>query len=431
MEKYLYEQNIHWQNQNYDSGIRRELLDKFKALCDIDQVIAISGIRQCGKSFLLKQLINYLLYNGIHPDNILFTNLELPAFAGEQTSKILDTVLQTYRKIKDPKGKIFLFLDEIQTIPNWETWLKYNYDQNKGKLKIFITGSNSQLLSSEFATKLSGRIIEKQLYPFSFTEMLSFYGVSFENEQKIILNKEKILHYFDQYLNYGSMPETLHTESLEIRRELLSSYFNTIIYKDIVPRFSVRDSHLIQNLALYLLGNSTSLLNLKKIADSLHSHRNTIRDYVYYLEQAFMSFIIPKFNYSHKVQLLSQKKSYSIDNGFISLLAFRFSVNQGKLLENIVFLELKHRYNWIYYYKNLKECDFIVYEHLKDKLAVQVCYSLTDENIKRELKGLKNGCDKIKAREGYILNYDKEDEVKYEGIKVHIIPVWKWMLNLK
>ena len=320
-------------------------------------------------------------------------------------------------------------MDEIQTIPNWEIWLKYNYDLYKGKVKFFITGSNSQLLSSEFATKLSGRVIEKTLFPFSFRELLRYYDLSVSDNQDMILKKEQIMHYFDMYLNVGSMPETLANLSLEVKRELLSSYLNAILFKDVVPRFSVRDSMLIQNLTMYLMGNTTSLLNYKKIATILHSNRNTIRDYINYIEKAFLNITLSKFDYSQKTQLLSSKKSYFIDNGFINLLAFRFSLNQGNLLENIVLLHLKRKYDQIYYYKNQGECDFIVYQYMKEKMAVQVTYKLNEKNRKRELKGLKQGCEKIDIKEGYILTYNDYDTIQYDGIKVSVLPVWDWLLH--
>ncbi|MBF0451423.1 MAG: ATP-binding protein [Candidatus Magnetomorum sp.] len=429
IEKYLYEQNIHWQNQSYDAGIEREILSSIKILMDIDQIIAISGVRRCGKSFLLKQLINILTDSGIKRENILFVNLELPSFSGEQHTDILDKIVLEYIKMKKPQGQIYYFLDEIQTIPHWEIWLKYHYDQYKGKVKFFITGSNSQLLSSEFATKLSGRVIEKKLFPFSFSELLKYYGIFVSDSQDMTRKKEQIMHYFDMYLNSGAMPETLANESLEIKRELLSSYLNAILFKDIVPRFSVRDSILIQNLTMYLMGNSSALLNYNKIANTLHSNRNTIRDYITYIEKAYLNFTLPKFDYSQKTQLLSSKKSYFIDTGFINLLAFRFSLNTGNLLENIVLLHLIRKYDHIYYYKNQGECDFIVYQYMKEQMAIQVTYELNDNNYKRELKGLKLGCDKIKIKEGYILTYNDYDTIQYEGIKVFVLPVWDWLLN--
>jgi len=429
MERYLYDQNLHWQEKFYQVGVERELLSEIKPLLTVDQIIAISGIRRCGKSFLLKQLINHLIREGVQRENILFLNLEFPSFADEGKD-ILTSVFELYLRLKNPSGKLYVFLDEIQTVKNWEIFLKYNYDQKKGEIKFFITGSNSQLLSSEFASRLSGRIIEKVLYPFSFREILSYYSISFDNPQQIYRQKDRILHYFEQYMEYGGMPELLPVELVETKRELLLSYFNTIIYKDIIPRFSLRNDKTIFQLALYLLANSTSMLNIKKVSDFLGiTRREQTRQYLDYLQQAYFNFILSKFDFSQKTQLLSQRKSFAIDTGFVNLLPLRFSQNKGNLLENMVFVELVRRYREVYYYRdNGNECDFIVYNQLKITAAFQVCYELNDNNRRRELKGLKAGCEKLGVNRGIIITYDKNEILCEDDIEIRIIPYWQWVL---
>ncbi|MCF8307369.1 MAG: ATP-binding protein, partial [Ignavibacteriales bacterium] len=409
MERYLYDQNIHWQEKFYTAGVERELLSEIKPLLAIDQIIAVSGIRRCGKSFLLKQLINYLVSENVPRENILFLNLEFPSFVSDSTNEILTKVFELYLRLKNPEGKLYVFLDEIQTVENWETWLKYYYDLKKGDIKFFITGSNSRLLASEFASKLSGRIIEKTLFPFSFREVLAFHQVSYQNTQEAFLHKERILHYFEQYLEYGGMPELLPVELVETKRELLLSYFNTIIYKDIIPRFSLRNDKTIFQLALYLLANTASLLNIKKVSDYLGiSKREQTRQYLDYLQQAYFNFILTRFDFTQKPQLLAQKKSFAVDTGFVNLLPLRFSQNKGKLLENAVFEELIRRYKVVYYYRdNGNECDFIIYDQLSDIAAFQVCYDFNENTQEREIKGLMTGCRKIGVESGVIITYDQ------------------------
>jgi len=428
-EKYLYEQNLHWQDIKYEAGTERELLKTIMPLMEVDQIIAISGIRRCGKSYLLKQITNQLLVSGVLPENILFVNLELPEFAGEAASEVLGEVIKIYRKLKNPSGKVFLLLDEVQTLQKWEVWIKYNYDLYKGDIKFVITGSNSHLLSSEFATLLSGRVVEKTIYPFSFREMLHYYGINFQDAQNRSINRDEISHYFETFLNDGAMPEIFKTVQQDLKRELLSSYFNTIIYKDIVPRFSIRETTLIKDLSLYLLGQITSIVNINKLSEYFHSNRKTIREFINYCEQAFLINIVKKFDFSQKRQQLSLKKCFAIDNGFSNLVAFRFSQNKGKLLENVVFVELKRRYGNIYYQHNNAECDFIVYDMMREKLAVQVCYELNINNKDREIKGLIAGCKLIEAREGLLLTYDQNDRFIIEGIEIKIIPVCEWLLQ--
>ncbi|MCF7912657.1 MAG: ATP-binding protein [Candidatus Cloacimonetes bacterium] len=431
MEKYLYEQNIHWGHELYAAGIEREQLTAIMALIEIDQVIAITGIRRCGKSYLLKQIANQLISNGVPRENILLLNLELPSFGSEGSNRILDTIIELYLRLKNPEGRLYIFLDEIQTISEWEIWLKYNYDQKKGKLKFFITGSNSGLLSSEFASRLSGRIIEKLLFPFSFKEYLTARDYTGFSNQELSNNKQQILHYLDQYMEYGGMPELLNVKQVEVKRELLLSYFNTIIFKDIIARYSLRNNQVVPKLALFLLSNSSSLLNIKKLADYLRiSKREVLRDYLDYLEQVYLNFVICKFDYSLKVQLLSQKKGYCIDNGFVNLLPLRFSQNQGKQLENLVFLELKRRGNKVYYYqKNGYECDFIVFDLLQEPGAYQVCHEINENTRKREITGLLAGCQKLGITSGSIITFEQEDEEIIDGVKISTIPYWKWVLT--
>jgi predicted AAA+ superfamily ATPase len=332
--------------------------------------------------------------------------------------------------LQNPTGKIYLFFDEIQTIPRWEKWLKYYYDQRKGEIKFFITGSNSQLLSSEFATLLSGRVIEKRLYPFSLSEILTFHGVKHENIQKMIIHKSQILYYLDSYLEYGGMPELLAIDLVETKREVLLSYFNTIIYKDIIPRFSLRADKTVYKLALYLIANATSLMNIKRLSEHLSiAKREDTKSYIDYLQQALIISVVSRFDYSLKTQLYSQKKSYVIDAGFINLLPIRFSQNKGKLLENCVFLHLAKKYQEVFYFmSNQSECDFIAVQSMREFICYQVCYELNEENRKREIKGALTALEKTNAKQCFIITYDQEEEIENNARKIKVIPFWKWSL---
>jgi uncharacterized protein len=429
LENYLYEQNLHWDGRQYNSGTERELLSKILGLLDTDQIIALSGIRRCGKSYLLKQIINKILQRGEKPKNILFVNLELPAFIGQAAHSILDQVIATYQKIKMPEGKIFIFLDEIQTLPKWEKWLKYQYDLRKGEFKFIITGSNSQLLSAEFATLLSGRIIEKKLYPFSFKEILNFKELKSDTPQRRVLESNKILAEFDLFLKYGGMPETLAIKDVEIKRELLSSYFSAIIFRDIVPRFSIREGTTLNELAVYLMGQTAEQFNLRKLSEYFRSSRKTIKEFISYLSLAYLFHILPKFSFSAKERELSLKKCYALDNGFASLVPLRFSPDRGKLLENLVLIELVHRGGTVFYGKNGTECDFINVRYDGIRQAIQVCYELTPNNTQRELRGIitaKNtiGCDQV-----LLLSYNSKTSLEADGLEILVRPVHEWMLD--
>ena len=429
IDHYLYEQNLHWQEKRYIAGTPRELLSGLMSLMDIDHILAISGVRRCGKSYLMKQIINRLVQTGVAPQNVLFVNLELPALFRRPASEVLDDVWQTYLKIKDPKGRVFLLLDEIQTLPGWETWIKYHYDLQKGKIKFIITGSNSQLLSSEFATLLSGRIIEKRLFPFSLRERLLQAEIDFSDAQSQVLQKNRILRIFEEMLYEGSMPEIINLEEREVKREIIASYFDTIIYKDIIPRFSVRQSGVLKDLAVYLAGETTSLVNLRKLADLFSSNRNSMKEFISYLSYSLLLSLMEKFDYSTRKRELSFKKVYLVDNGFAAFVPLRFSPDRGKLLENLVALELFRREKKVFYWRNHGECDFIVLEDNIPAQAIQVCFELHENNKNREISGLLAAARNLKIRQARILTFDQKDEIIIDGLKIEIKPVFEWLVE--
>ncbi|PIS29652.1 MAG: hypothetical protein COT43_03360 [Candidatus Marinimicrobia bacterium CG08_land_8_20_14_0_20_45_22] len=428
-ERFLSEQNPQWFGKIPSIGIRRELLSRIESEFEVDHIIAISGVRRCGKSFLMKQIMSRLNEVGVPNDNLLFVNVEQALFSGMNTQEILDKFLSEYRRLRNPQGRIFLFFDEIQALDKWEIWIKYQYDLNKGKIKFFITGSNSQLMSSEFATHLTGRVIERRLTPFSFTEYLDFQGYNPGRKEEWTLNEETILHHFDTYLQHGGMPEALTSSNIDTVRTILLGTYDTIIFKDIIPRFNIRQSATLRKLGLYLIGHCGNISNLNKIGTMLEMDRNKIREFIGFLESSLFVYSLQKFEFSERKQLLSQKKTYICDNGFICDLAFQFSPNKGDLLENVVLGELNRRHSYTFYYKNQNECDFIIYEYGRESAAYQVCYELNESSRNREIKGLLSGCRQIGVECGTILTYNQQEEFSDKDTRVDVIPVWKWLLK--
>ena len=429
MDNFLFEQNLHWQHKRYAAGTERELLSRLMALMDIDQVLAISGVRRCGKSYLMKQMINRLLDNGVAAQNILFMNLELPALVGKPAAEVLDDAWNSYLKIKDPQGRVFLLLDEIQTLPGWETWIKYHYDVRKGEIKFIITGSNSQLLSSEFATRLSGRVIEKRLFPFSLRERLVHAGIDYSDPQTRVLQKNRILAIFENMLYQGSMPEIIDIEEREIKREILAAYFDTIVYKDIVPRFSVRQSRLLKDLAVYLTGQAGSLVNLKKLAELFGSNRNIMKEFLSYLDYALLVSLLEKFDYSARKRELSFKKIYLIDNGFAAFIPLRFSPDRGHLFENQIAIELLRRDAKVFYWKNQGECDFIVLEKDEPALAIQACFELNENNRDREVAAISGARRHLGVQQAVILTFNQTDTIAADDLTIAIRPAYQWLIE--
>jgi len=394
---------------NKETGIKRDI-DTSKAL-STKQIVIISGIRRTGKSTLMRQLMkSYDDFCFLNFDDERLINFEVEDF---------QTLMLIFKKYNNSK---VVFFDEIQNIYGWERFIRRIFDEG---YKIFITGSNAKLLSSELGTHLSGRYIKIELFPFSFIEVLNYNKVNY----KILNsnNKAKVLSLFDGYLNNGGFPEFIKYKD----DEFLKRVYEDIIYKDLIARYQIRNIKQFKNLSQYLFTNFTGELsyNSLRIALGIKS-TNTAMEYVSFLEESYLLFELYKYDYSLKKQYISNKKIYAIDNGVRNKISFRFSDDRGKLLENLVFIELKRRQKEIYFFKtkNNREIDFIYYEDGKFVL-IQVAYSLADYKTKeREVKAIVEANKTINNTNNIILSYNEKDILEFDGVKIEIVPIWEWLL---
>ena len=384
-------------------GVEREELAGIKP--NLPFAAVISGVRRCGKSTLLRQLAGRL-------GRFSYFNFEDTRVTGFEPSDFgrLDEVFQEAKG----GGGHYLF-DEIQNVPGWEQFARQGLDR---KRKFTITGSNASLLSRELGTKLTGRHLNHELFPFSYAEMLAFTKRQKPGPKSFL-----------EYLERGGFPAFLKYGRPEILRELLAD----IIQRDIAARYRIRSLRTLKDMALYLLSNvgkEFSYNSLKK-AFSLGSV-NTAISFVSYFEDSYLLFTMPMFDYSPKKQLAGPKKVYSIDNGLSTANSVSFSADKGRLLENLVFLSLRRKSKDIFYFKGSEgECDFLVKEEGKIALAVQACYELNEGNLQRETAGLAEAVAKFGLKKGLILTLAQEDEITQNGVKIAIKPAWKWLLGKK
>ena len=363
--------------------------------------LVITGIRRCGKSTLLNQILN-------KQKKGYYLNLEDPRLEGFDLSDFNKVEILMNELYGD--GGVYFF-DEIQNVEKWEKFIRYLIDK---KVKIVITGSNASLLSKELGTKLTGRHLQIELFPFSFQEFL-------------LLKKETPSYKsFEEYLNNGGFPEYLKKGNPSILHSLLSD----VVMKDIAVRYGIKNSNTLNKIAIYLISNvgaEFSYNSIKKMFE-VKSVQSVI-DYVSYLENAYLLFTIPRFSYSFKQQQVNPKKTYSIDNGFSYVNSASFSKDKGKMLENIVFLRLRRKFRDILYYQEKNECDFLIKEENKITYAIQVCYDFNEDNKNREINGLLSALKKFNLAKGLILTYNQEDQFSIEGKKIIVKPVWKWLLE--
>lgn len=379
--------------QKSDLGVIRDLLAEIDL--DIPYVYTISGIRRCGKSTLLRQLIkkvkNYYYFN--------FEDLRLADFK-------LNDFLKLEQVFKELYGESdYYFFDEIQNIDGWERYIRQLHDEEK---KVIITGSNASLLSRELGTKLTGRHITKELYPFSYKEMLRFVDRKPTVETLLMYQKSGG---FPNYIKYG-------------REEILQDIFRDILFRDIIVRYGIREDKTIQDLARHIISNAGKEFSYNKLRSYFNiGSTNSVTSYVSYLEDSYLIFTLAKFDYSLKKQLINNKKAYPIDTAMANINSVTFSEDKGRLLETMILLELKRRNNEVYYFRDKNECDFIVCTNGKPVEAIQVCYELTESNKDREIKGLDEAVDSLKLKKGTIITFDQDDRVENKKL----IPAWKWL----
>ena len=383
----------------FEYGIEREVIQQIDLYLPF--AIILSGVRRCGKSILLLQLIR-------KRENYYFFNFEDPRIVGFEVSDFqkLNDVFQEEFGTQD-----YYFFDEIQNVQGWEIFIRSMLDKGK---KIVITGSNASLLSKELGTRLTGRHLRYELFPFSYTEMLTLL--------KINPNKES----FEDYLKKGGFPEFLKNQKEEILREL----FYDIVIRDIVVRHKIRNLKTIKELGIYLLtniGKEFSYNNLKKTFNL--GSINTVISFISFFEDSYLLFTVPKFSYSFKQQLVNPKKIYSIDNGLSNANSVSFSSDKGRMLENVVFNNLRKKFKNIFYFKETNECDFVVKEKEEIVLAIQVCYELNNDNKERELNGLLEALIALNIEQGLILTFNIEDQFVIKNKKIFVKPTWKWLLE--
>ncbi len=376
-----------------------------------DAIVVISGVRRCGKSTLLRQLsehFSHFLY--INFDDERLMDFSVADFA---------TLMLVFKKTSP--GVMTLFIDEIQNVSGWERFVRRVHDEG---YKVFLTGSNANLLSAELGTRLTGRYRKITLFPFSFQEVLQFRSI----DAGRITEKKKaaVLREFDAYLDGGGFPEYLKFGDAEY----LKRTFDDILYRDIITRFGIREVKGFRQLAHYLFSNLANAQTYNALKNTLGFKSTvSVRDYVGFLEEAYLIFEIFRYDPSLKKQYVNEKKLYCIDTGMRNAVAFRFSGDRGRLLENLVLVELLRRNTNVFFHKNPKECDFITEEKGKITGAIQVCFELTMENRDREIGGLVSAMSTHGLATGTILTYNQDEIITVGGAEIRVLPAWRWLIG--
>ena len=374
--------------------LERDLLNKLPSIPS--HALIISGIRRCGKSTLLYQLAK-------KKDAVFFLNFEdirLYNFQIESFN-ILDKV------IVESNCRI-LFFDEIQIVKGWEIYVRQKLDQ---KFEVVITGSNAAMLSIELGTKLTGRHIDSELFPFSYSEYLKYKKLEFSEKS------------FLKYMKIGGFPQHIDNSQAEI----LETLVNDIVYKDISIRYNVRDIQALKKLCSYMLSNTATLVVPSKLKQFLNVNAaSTILNYFSYFENTYLINLMPKFSWSVRSQLLAPKKMYVIDTALVKAGSTNFGKDKGRLLETMVYWEFRRKTKQLYYFnENNAECDFVVQIN-NDYIISQVCWELNDDNENREINGLLNALEFFNISRGYIITYNVSDFMIKNGKEIVVVPFYEF-----
>lgn len=374
-----------------DSGFSRDALSQIPIVNSFATII--TGIRRCGKSTLLLQLLRRDYQNAIY---LNFDDIRLSGFETADFTRL-------HKEIERREIRV-LFFDEVQVIENWEKFI--NQLLREG-YKVFITGSNASMLSVELGTHLTGRHLSMELFPFSYSEFIRFKKLN--NDENAVID----------YLKTGGIPEYVKSSVSYV----LNALVDDILMRDIAIRHSVRDVNSLRQLTAYLITNIGNLVSANKLSGMFDiKSPATFLEYFSFLKDAYLLDFIPMFSHSLKIQARNPKKVYVTDMGLYTENTLSTSDNMGRRLENLVFLHLRRRYKHIFYYKDRGECDFIAIEKNTVKEAIQVCLTITNENFDREYNGLLEAIQNLGLKQGTIVTLNQSDTFEKDGIIIRMIP---------
>lgn len=375
--------NWNFWGKKIDTGIRRpKYLSQLMKLEKLSEAVVLSGVRRSGKSTILLQFLELLhKKNGVSPDNTLYVNFEDPQLGESLAGNDLFAIFDAYRSKLKPKGKIYLCLDEVQNVSGWERFVRVLIDQ-KQEVKVFVTGSTSTLLESKASTSLTGRAVGVPVHPLDFEEFLQFKKAK----------KSRADQYIDEYLYFGGFPRVVLTEPESIKRDLLISYYETILERDVILRNNIKNKREIKQLARFVLSNDGSLVSSYALEKTMKISNENINRYLSFFEEAFIVSRVPFFSYSVKQQIYRPDKFFCVDTGLVNIAGFAFSQNKGRLLENMVYHRLQTGLEQIFYWKNGTELDFVRFSGRKVCDLINVTQTVDDPGVlDRELMSLEKG----------------------------------------
>jgi uncharacterized protein len=394
------------------------------------RIITVIGARRVGKTYLFLNHINYLR-NKVAASKLIYINFEndrLFPFTLATAQELVDTYYEIFPANK--AEKVYFFFDEIQNIPDWHLFIRRLYDSEN--CFLFLTGSSSRLLSKEIATSLRGRTITYELFPLSFSEYAGWHGIN-TGKGYSSRQKSELQHAFQNYINSSALPELFKETDVTMQQAVLHEYVNMVIYKDLIERHGLTQHSLIKLFIRFLIINISNQVSINKIFNDFKSQglqlsKNSLYDFLVYLEDSYIFYNTGVYSENLREQQRNPKKIYAVDIGLKLLMDYQ--ADKGRLLENLVYLQLRRRYPEINYYKGKQEVDFC-YNSEGAVHLVNVAYNISDKTTyEREIRGLTAAMHQISALESTLVTGDGNGSVlELDKCKIYIIPAWQWLLE--
>jgi uncharacterized protein len=393
------------------------------------KVVALTGPRRSGKTFLFQAMIQDLVQDGVDPTSIVHVNLEDSRLFGLELSG-LERLLQAFFELwPEKRGQdAFLFLDEVQVVAGWEKFARRVLDTER--MHVFVTGSSSTMLDRELSTALRGRTLSFRILPLSLPE----YGLFQDGDVSDLLSSQAAAnwgHWQDQYMRHGGFPEVVPLPE-PLKRRTLRDYLDLMLYRDIVERYDVKNTALFKHLLNTLLHDMANPVSVNKLYNALKSQgralsRDTLYDYFSYLEEAMLFFFTPVKSASLRQQQVNPRKAYLLDPGFFWIATTRLTQDLGRVLENMVFMELIRRENTVLYLKGRQETDFLAISPDGRRQVIQVCLDMTDHGTRqRELRAMAEALQTEELDQGLVITLSEAGEERIEAKTVRVVPFWQW-----
>ncbi len=424
---------LDFQEVELKTGILRRL--KIKRV--VGKATVMVGVRRCGKTTYLYQVMERLSVEGVSRKNMLYVDFfddRLHNLSQEGIGLITEAYYSIYPEKKNSE-KAYYFFDEIQMVEGWESYVSRLLRSEN--CEIFLTGSSSRMLSKEIATQMRGRSLSWELFPFSFVEFLDAVGINgeapYSGKKRLMIQKA-----FDEYWEKGGFPEVMNADRM-LRVKIHQEYFQTVLFRDIIERHDASHPRGVTDLAHRLIDNIASLYSVNSLTGYLKTlghkvSKSAVSDCMEWFEDAYFLFTVWIFDASLARRKTNPKKIYCIDHAFALSCASGILINSGHLFENLVFTALRRLSSDIYYYKTKsgREVDFIVILPDRTRMLVQACESMVEpQTRKRETTALKEAMAELGMDSGIIVTRREEDEIEIEYGKIAVMPVWRFLLNFE